>query len=163
MSTKLYHIISYIAEKLLLIIFILCLFDMTLSVFTRYITGQAIYWAEEVGTFGLVWITMIGAAIGVKKKIHFTMPTFIDRFSPNMRTTIDLINYALIIAFGIVLLITGIDITRESWSMYSPALEVNLAVINSAAIVCGCLILIYGIRQFVDIVKTGSATSSEEQ
>ena len=158
-SGKLCKVISQIPEKMLLVILILTLLDMVLSVFTRYITGQAIYWAEEVGTFGLVWITMIGAAICVKKRVHFTMPTFIGRFPPGVRSAVDLINVALIMAFGALLLITGVGITREAWTMFSPALEVNLAIIDSAAIVCGVLILIYGIGQFMDVIKTGSAPS----
>ncbi len=128
-------------------------------VFTRYITGRAIYWAEEVGTFGLVWITMIGAGICVKKRGHFTMPTFIDRFPPRVRYVIDLLNHGLIMVFGVLLLVTGVDITRESWTMLSPALEVNLAIINSAAIVCGALIIIYGIGQVMGIIRAGSAAS----
>ena len=36
-------------KKCSLVILIFTLLDMVLSVFTRYVTGQAIYWAEEVG------------------------------------------------------------------------------------------------------------------
>ena len=156
---RLYKVISQIPEKVLLAILIFTLLDMVLSVFTRYITGQAIYWAEEVGTFGLVWITMIGAAICVKRRAHFTMPTFIGRFPPRVQCAVELINLALIMIFGALLLVTGVGITREAWTMFSPALEVNLAIIDSAAIVCGVLIIIYGIGQFMGIIKTGSAPS----
>jgi len=158
-SKRFSKVISRIPEKVLLVILVLTLFDMVLSVFTRYITGRAIYWAEEVGTFGLVWITMIGAGICVKKRAHFTMPTFIDRFSPRVRYAVDLLNHGLIMIFGVLLLITGVDITRESWTMLSPALEVNLAIIDSAAIVCGALIIIYGIGQVMGIIRGGSAAS----
>ncbi|HYB20814.1 MAG TPA: TRAP transporter small permease [Thermodesulfobacteriota bacterium] len=160
-SGKWIKVISQLPEKVLLVILIFTLIDMVLSVFTRYVTGQAIYWAEEVGTFGLVWITMIGAGICVKKRLHFTMPTFIGRFSPRVRYVVDLVNEALIMVFGVLMLITGVDITRNSWTMYSPALEVNLAVIDSAAILCGLLIVIYGMGQVLRIIKTGSAPSPE--
>ena len=158
-GAKWYKGISQIPEKVVLAILVLTLIDMVLSVFTRYITGQAIYWAEEVGTFGLVWITMIGAAICVKRRAHFTMPTFIGRFPPRVRYVIELINIALIMIFGALLLVTGVGITREALTMFSPALEVNLAIIDSAAVVCGVLIIIYGIGQFMDIIQAGSAPS----
>jgi TRAP-type C4-dicarboxylate transport system permease small subunit len=153
--------ISQIPEKLLLLILLLTLLDMVLSVFTRYVTGRAIYWAEEVGTIGLVWITMIGAAICVKRNIHFTMPTFIGYFSPRVGFAVNLINQGLIMAFGLLLLVTGIGITIEALSMSTPALEVNLGVIDSAAVVCGALILIYGIGKVMDIIKTGPVSSPE--
>jgi TRAP-type C4-dicarboxylate transport system permease small subunit len=152
--------ISQIPEKLLLIILILTLLDMVLSVFTRYVTGRAVYWAEEAGTIGLVWITMIGAAVCVKKNMHFTMPTFIGRFSPRVGYAVNLINHALIVIFGLLLLVTGTAITIESLSMSTPALEVNLGVIDSAAMVCGALILIYGTGKVVGIIKAGPVSHS---
>jgi TRAP-type C4-dicarboxylate transport system permease small subunit len=158
-SEKLYKLISQLPEKVILVILVFTLLDMVLSVFARYVLGQAIYWAEEVGTFGLVWITMIGAGICVKRNLHFIMPTFIDRFPPGVRYVVDLIKNALVTIFGVLLLITGIGITRGSWTMFSPALEVSLAIINSAAIVSGTLILIYGINHFMGVIKTGCASS----
>ncbi|MDO8957517.1 MAG: TRAP transporter small permease subunit, partial [Deltaproteobacteria bacterium] len=106
-SGKLYKALSQIPERVLLVILILTLLDMVLSVFTRYVTGQAIYWAEEVGTFGLVWLTMIGTGIGVKRGIHFAMPTFVGRFSPGVRYAVSLANHVLIAAFGVLMILTG--------------------------------------------------------
>jgi len=31
------------------------------------------FWVEEVGEFSLTWLTMIGAAIGIADRIHFTL------------------------------------------------------------------------------------------
>lgn len=158
-SGKLYKVISQLPEKVLLVILVFTLLDMVMSVFARYVLGKAIYWAEEVGTFGLVWITMIGAGICVKRNLHFIMPTFIDRFSPAVRYVVDLIKHALVMIFGVLLLITGISITRGSWTMFSPALEVSLAIINSAAVVSGALILIYEVGHIMGVIKTGCASS----
>lgn len=160
-SGKLYKTLSQIPERVLLVILILTLLDMVLSVFTRYITGQAIYWAEEVGTFGLVWITMIGTGIGVKRGIHFAMPTFVGRFSPGVRYAVSLANHVLIAAFGVLMILTGYNMTRESSNMFSPALEVNLGIINSAAIVCGVLIVIYEVGHALGTVRRGAVSSPE--
>ena len=158
---KVYKALSQIPERVLLIILIVTMLDMLLGVFTRYVTGQAIYWAEEVGTFGLVWITMIGAGIGVKRGIHFTMPTFVDHFPPRIRYIIALLNHALIAAFGVLMILTGTNMTRESSNMFSPALEVNLGIINSAAIVCGLLIVVYEVQRGLGTLRRGTAPSSE--
>ena len=156
---KLYRALSQIPERLLLIVLIATLLDMVLSVFTRYVTGQAIYWAEEVGTFGLVWITMIGTGVGVKRGVHFAMPTFVGRFPPGVRYAIALVNHALIAAFGVLMILTGYNMTRESSNMFSPALEVNLGIINSAAIVCGALIVVYEVQRGLGTLRRGAVPS----
>lgn len=135
---------------------------MFLSVITRYLVGQAIYWAEEVGTFGLVWITMIGAAVAVKRNAHFAMPTSIGRLFPRIKSVIALLNLSLIIGFGILMILTGIETTRSSSEMLSPALEINLGIMNSSAIVSGALILIYAGWQFKETITKGPAPSSEK-
>jgi TRAP-type C4-dicarboxylate transport system permease small subunit len=158
---RLSRLISQIPERVLLLVLILTLLDMLLSAFTRYIVGKVIYWGEEVGTFGLVWITMIGAGVGIKKRVHFTMPTFISRFPPRVRFTVDLINHALIVAFGVLMILTGYNVTRESANMFSPALEVNLGIINSAAIVAGVLIVIYEVELALGTIRRGVTPSPE--
>ncbi len=156
---KLYGALSRIPERVLLVILILTMLDMVLSVFTRYVTGQAIYWAEEVGTFGLVWMTMIGTGICVQKGIHFAMPTFLGRFPPRVRYAIAIINHVLIAAFGVLMILTGFNMTSQSSNMYSPALEVNLGLLNSAGIVCGLLILGYEVARGVKTIRTGEIAS----
>jgi TRAP-type C4-dicarboxylate transport system permease small subunit len=156
---KVYRVLSEIPERVLLIILIVTLLDMLLSVFTRYVTGKAIYWAEEVGTFGLAWMTMIGTGIGVKKGVHFAMPTFVGRFPPGVRYAIALANHALITAFGVVMLLTGINMTLASSNMFSPALEMNLGILNSAGIACGALIIVYEVQRGIGTIRTGAAPS----
>ena len=156
----LHRALSTIPERFLLIILMLTMLDMVLSVFTRYVTGQAIYWAEEVGTFGLVWVTMVGTGVAVKRGIHFAMPTFIGRFPAKVRYVIAMINHALIITFGVIMLLTGLNMTMESSNMFSPALEVNLGVLNSAGIACGVLIIFYEFMRAVKTVKSGAPQQS---
>jgi len=45
--------------------------------------------------------------------------------------------------------------------MFSPALEVNLGIINSAAIVCGVLIVIYEVGHALGTVRRGAVSSPE--
>ncbi len=153
------RVVAKAPEWILLAVLILTMLDMVLSVFTRYVTGQAIYWAEEVGTFGLVWMTMIGTGIAVKRGIHFAMPTFIHRFPPAFRYGLALVNHALITIFGVLMIATGYNMTVQSSNMFSPALEVNLGILNSAGIVCGALIVVYELGRARATIRSGGAPS----
>ena len=160
-SRRVGRVLSRIPDQFLLIILIVTMLDMLLSVFTRYVTGQAIYWAEEVGTFGLVWMTMVGTGIAVKKGLHFSMPTFVGRFPPGVRYAIALANHCLVIVFGALMFFTGLNMTLQSSNMFSPALEVNLGVLNSAGIACGALIMVYEAQRGLGTLRRGTAPSPE--
>jgi TRAP-type C4-dicarboxylate transport system permease small subunit len=114
-----------------------------------------------VGTFGLVWMTMVGTGIAVKKGLHFSMPTFVGRFPPGVRYAIALANHFLIILFGALMFFTGTNMTLQSSNMFSPALEVNLGILNSAAIACGVLIVVYEGQRGLATLRRGSAPSPE--
>jgi TRAP-type C4-dicarboxylate transport system permease small subunit len=83
----------------------------------------------------------------------------VDRFPPGVRYIIGLLNHALIVAFGVLMLLTGYNMTRESSNMFSPALEVNLGIINSAAMVCGLLIIVYEVQRGIETLRKGAAPS----
>jgi TRAP-type transport system small permease protein len=133
---------------------------MLASTIWRYVVGQAIYWAEEVGVIGLVWMTMIGSAVAVKRHAHFTMPNFLDALGPRVQLGIALFSKLIVFLVGCLLVVTGAEVTRSSVTMLTPALEANMAVIDSASIVGGALIILYAGQHLVEMIATGVPTDS---
>jgi TRAP-type transport system small permease protein len=154
------RIVTNLPETVLVLLVVATLLDMLASTVWRYVVGQAIYWAEEVGVIGLVWMTMIGSAVAVKRHAHFTMPNFLGTLGPRVQLTIALFSKLLVFLIGCLLVVTGAEITRSSVTMLTPALEANMAVIDSASIVGGALIILYAGQQLVEMVKTGVPTAS---
>ena len=58
------------------------------------------FWVEELGELLLAWITLIGAAIGVRERAHFTLHLFELQIPPAVRRAIVRFNNLLIAAFG---------------------------------------------------------------
>lgn len=50
-----------------------------IQVFTRYVLNYSFTWYEELGRYLGVFITFLGAAIGVKSSSHFTMDLFVRK------------------------------------------------------------------------------------
>jgi C4-dicarboxylate transporter DctQ subunit len=50
-----------------------------IQVFTRYVLNYSFTWYEELGRYLGVFITFLGAAIGVKSSSHFAMDLFVRR------------------------------------------------------------------------------------
>jgi TRAP-type C4-dicarboxylate transport system permease small subunit len=57
------------------------------------------------------------------------------------------------------MLLTGINMTLASSNMFSPALEMNLGILNSAGIACGALIIVYEVQRGISTIRTGAAPS----
>lgn len=149
-------------ESIIVALMIVVLFDMLISVITRYIFGRAIYWAEEIGTFGLVWMTMIGTSVAVKRNLHFTMPTFGGSLSVNKKYLLAIITRVLIMVFAIIMISAGYGVMRNAMIMTSPALEINLGFMNSSAILGGILILIYATVQIIQLIGNRHNHSQDE-
>ena len=134
---------------------VLAIADMLAGVFFRYIMVQItdfldldtvnFFWVEEVGEFSLTWLTMIGAAIGIADRIHFTLHVLTHHLPVPVRRVIYVINHLLIAGFGALAAWFGTRLAISNSVLTSPALQINLGWVYAAVGVGGGLIAIYGL------------------
>jgi TRAP-type C4-dicarboxylate transport system permease small subunit len=133
----------------------LAIADMLAGVFFRYVMVQItdwldldpinFFWVEEVGEFSLTWLTMIGAAVGIADRIHFTLHVLTHHFPLRVQRVIYVTNHLLIAAFGAFAAWYGTRLAVTNSALTSPALQINLAWVYAAVSVGGALIVIYGL------------------
>lgn len=68
-----------------------------LNVVTRYL-GFSLAYTEEVLVMLMVWLTMFGAAVGMKRGSHLAMSFLRDRCPSRVRGGLDLLNLLLTLA-----------------------------------------------------------------
>jgi TRAP-type C4-dicarboxylate transport system permease small subunit len=105
------------------------------------------FWVEEVGEMLLAWLTLIGAAIGVRERAHFTLHVL--NLSPAARVWVDRIHHLLIAGFGALAAWYGIKLCLLNRTLATPGLEINLAVLYASAVVGGLLLVVYAISMIV--------------
>lgn len=103
------------------------------------------FWVEEVGETTLAWLTLIGAAVGVAERSHFTLTFLAHLFPPSVQRAIHVGNNLLIAAFGGLLAWLGVKLAMLNSMLTSPALEFSLAWLYAAAIVGGILMALYAL------------------
>src|SRR5205085_12444084 len=91
MSAWLRHILAMIPKVFVAGLLIVVMLDLLVGVLLRYVVVRitdyfdldpiSFFWVEEVGEFGLAWLTMIGAALAVIERTHFALAVFTHRFS----------------------------------------------------------------------------------
>ena len=131
--------------------------NLLIGVFLRYVMIEVtdwldvdpvrFTWVEEVGEMMLAWLTLLGAAVGVRARSHFTLHVL--HFSPSTQALIDKIHHALIAIFGIIAAWYGVKLCLLNRTLATPGLEINLAVLYASAVVGGILLAIYAISMIV--------------
>ena len=134
--------------------------DMLAGVFLRYVMTKLstafdlpairFFWVEEVGELCLAWLTFIGAAIGIRRGVHFSVQMVTDRFPPRLRLAIFTVHYALIAGFGALLAVFGWQVAELNSLSASPALDLNLRWLYLSSVVGGVLIVIYSLASIAD-------------
>jgi TRAP-type C4-dicarboxylate transport system permease small subunit len=148
----------------------LAIADMLAGVFLRYVMVEVtdfldldpvnFFWVEEVGELSLTWLTMIGAAIGIADRIHFTLHVLTHHLPLRTQRAIYVINHLLIAGFGVLAGWHGTKLAITNGTLTSPALQINLAWVYAAVSVGGALIFVYGMG--LAVTGLGAAQPQEE-
>lgn len=51
-----------------------------ISVFTRYVLGDAIPWGEQVAKYLMIWAAMVGSSLAIREGAHIAVTILVDRF-----------------------------------------------------------------------------------
>lgn len=85
-----------------------------LSVFYRYVLGNALSWSEEAGRFLVVFVGLAGAAIALHKDEHASFTAVLNRFPAWLQKACRILNYSLIALFAGIMLVYGTDLAFDS-------------------------------------------------
>lgn len=110
------------------------------EVLGRYFLGSGPAWSGEVSVFTLVWISMLGAAVGLPRGYQIGMTFFIERLSRETGRLVRLLGHLATLLILSVLVIYGFDQTLLNLHQTSPAIEMSMAL-PYLAIPAGALLM----------------------
>jgi len=142
--------------------------DVSWQVFTRFVLEDPSVWTDELATFLLIWVSLLGAAVALKRGAHLGMDYFVERMSPYRRLYVAVFVYLCTGAFSLlVMTIGGADLVQRKLTLeeISPALQLNWGYVYLALPISGFFLTIYSVELLVGtIVKLarGSETPATE-
>lgn len=77
------------------------------QVFSRYVLGRPLIWAEELATYLLIWLGFVAASVAYKLRRHITIQTYNSFLSVRLRRIATALVHALV-AVALVLVIVHI-------------------------------------------------------
>ena len=97
-----------------------------LQVIYRYLLMQPLYWSEELARYLFVWISMLGAALSVHRRVHFGMDFFFRLLPPRYMRSFAFLILLLMGLVVMVLLVQGIVLVQKTADQQSPAMEISM-------------------------------------
>jgi TRAP-type C4-dicarboxylate transport system permease small subunit len=103
------------------------------------------FWVTETGETILIWLTLVGAAVGIASHTHFALNLVTHRLPERARNGIHSVLMLLVAAFGGLLGWQGWGMMLTNMPLASPALGISLGWVYAAAVVGGALIVVYAL------------------
>lgn len=133
-----------IHEYIVGILFLVLVFVTSLGVFFRYVLNDPLSWSEELARYLLVWMTLFGATVGVKRGIHISIGmNLFSHFPMRIAMLGKILVNVLIIGFLLVMTYKGIQLCLVVHGYLSPVLQISMGYIWSVVPLTGSMMLFY--------------------
>lgn len=149
--------IDKILEKALIAILGIMLLSVTWQVFSRFVLKAPSTVTDELSSFLLIWLGMLGAAYATGQRLHLAIDLLPQNRVEKNRLFYDGFVYLSVFLFALVVMIIGG--IRLSWLTFSfeqtsATLEIPLGVVYLILPISGILICYYCIHLFIITKKS---------
>lgn len=119
------------------------------QVFARYVLNASPAWSETAALLLMLYYIMLAAAVGVYEGFHLGLKVLVDAVSPRARRYLDIFNNALILLFGLVMLISSVRLAEFTASHTIPTLGISRAFAYLPFAAAGLFIAIFALERLV--------------
>lgn len=128
------------------------------SVITRYFFHSPSSFSEEFLRYALIWLGLIGAALCFGNDKHLSLPILFDKCSVKHQRWLTIFNSYLVIAFGIILIVGGLQAVQKNALLITPMLKISMGTLHLSVVLCGVLTvvnrLLYTLRELGSSKRT---------
>ncbi len=144
------RVVEYVVSIFLAIMVVV----IFLQVIFRFVISSPLPWSEELARYILVWISFLGASIGVKRQSHLGIEVVTKLLSARFRKISILIANLSSIGLFIIMVRWGYHLSNVVSSQFSPAMKISMFIPQSAIFISGILMLFYGIYNLMITFKS---------
>ena len=151
-----YRLVKWVDTGLswvLIFLTIVMVLDVSWQVFTRFIMKDPSSFTEELATFLLIWIGLLGSAYALRQKAHLGIDIMTIKMKPETRYVWEFLIYSVVIIFSVLVLIWGgfrlVNITLYL-NQISAALRIKMGYVYSVVPITGFLMIFYSIFFMVE-------------
>ncbi|MGI4811887.1 MAG: TRAP transporter large permease subunit [Janthinobacterium lividum] len=91
------------------------------GVVSRYVFDQPLVWSDELATMLFLWLSMLGAAIAVRRGRHMRLSFFVSNATPTQRRWLAAIGSVVVLGFLCCMLGPAVEHVQMQWQIEMPA------------------------------------------
>ncbi|MGY3791680.1 TRAP transporter small permease [Aquimarina sp. 433] len=142
-------IIDTVLEKALVLLFLVMLFSVIWQVFSRFLLQSPSTTTDEISSFSLIWLGLLGAAYATGKRLHLAIDLIPSRIIAKKQLFYDGIIQIAVFVFGFLVMVIGG--ARLCWLTFvfeqkSATLEIPLGIIYLVIPLSGLLVCYYSLE-----------------
>ena len=127
---------------------------VTWQVFGRYVLNDTPIWAESLALVLVLYVTMFGAAVGVRDAGHIGMESLLAMMAPKrFEIAFEIIIHALVGAFGVMMAWHASLLARSVMHYAIPTLGLSEGVSHMPVIIAGMLIALFSIEHILALLQ----------
>lgn len=152
---KLLDVLYAMTEYLLFFMIAVMVAVVFAQVFCRFILKASLPWSEELSRYVMVWISMLGASIGVRRKGHVGVEAVVMMFPRGLKKAVSAMTTLVAASFFVGMIYFGVKICGVVATQESPAMEISMAIPYGSLVAGGTLMLLYSLEELGNIKEQG--------
>ena len=157
MFAKCKKILDSSLELLVTVAMTVLVLDVVWQVFTRYILNDQSSWTEELATFLMIWVGLLGASVALNRGSHLGIDYFVGKLSARKKLYVEAVVFFCVGLFSLlVLMIGGIELVSNTLmrGQVSAALQIKMGYVYLALPISGFFLVLYSAEFFIERIIT---------
>lgn len=145
--------LTWLIERLLIVLCGCIALVVFLQVLFRYVLRQPLFWSEELPRYLLIWTTFLAAALAQKHEAHISIAFCLAPLPVRARAVVRIVTNLVFLGFLAVLVYSGSVVVGITAHHRSTALQLPMGVVYAALAVGAALMALYLMLQIVDGIR----------
>ena len=152
---KISDIVGKIQKYLVILLFIVMCCSSFFQVLNRNIFKLPISWTEELSRYCMIWMTMVGTCISLKKGSQMAVVLFEKKIRGLTLKVLQMIDSAMVMLFSIIVLfsITQLLTAQAASGQLSPALRIPMQYVTIGIFLGMAFFTLFEIEEIVRLMK----------
>jgi len=130
------------------------------SIVGRYVFNDTPTWTEPAVLLLMSWFILLGSAVGVRERSHIGFEIGLAAAPPPLRLAMKVVTEALLVGFGVAMVVYGAQLAAGTWSSLTPMLGISQGWDYVPIAAGGALIVLFSVERLLMILTGTDDTAS---
>jgi TRAP-type C4-dicarboxylate transport system permease small subunit len=123
------------------------------QVFGRYVMNDTPTWAESTALVLILYVTMLGAAVGVRDAGHIGLESLLILAPESLRLKLEVVIHLLVGGFGAIMAWNGAILAESVMGYKIPTLGLPEGLNHVPTVIAGVLIVLFSLEHIVALIR----------